>query len=93
MACKSQLRVDRKIFYVLCEIVRDTGGLSESRNMSLKEIVAIFLYTSTSFQDRVVRHYFIRSGESVSRNFHRCLLAFLKLHEHLLKKPTPGRRM
>ncbi|WOG95470.1 hypothetical protein DCAR_0414789 [Daucus carota subsp. sativus] len=33
--------------------------------------------------------YFHRSGESVSRQFNLCLLAVLKLHNHLLKKPIP----
>ena len=89
-ACKSQLRVDRRTFRVLCEMVRDIGGLKGSHNMSLEEIVALFLYTlAHHFKNRVVGHHFIRSGESVSRNFHRCLLAVLKLHEHILKKRTP----
>jgi len=90
VACRSELRMNRDTFYVLCEMVRDIGGLTGSRNMSLEEIVAMFLYTlSHKFKNRTVGNYFIRSGETVSRNFHRCLLAILKLHKHLLKKPTP----
>ena len=88
--CKSELRVNRQIFYVLCEMVRDIGGLSGTRNMSLEEIVAMFLYTlSHHFKNRTIGNHFFRSGESVSRNFHRCLRAVLKLHVQLLKKPTP----
>lgn len=88
--CKSELRVDRRTFYVLCEMVRDIGDLSDTRNMSLEEIVAMFLYTlAHHFKNRTIGNHFFRSGESVSRNFHRCLLAVLKLHEYLLKKPTP----
>jgi len=87
--CKSELRIDRKTFTVLCEMVRDIGGLSGSSNMSLQEIVAMFLYTlAHHFKNRTISSYFIRSGETISRHFHHCLLAILKLHNHLLKKPT-----
>ncbi|XP_057535251.1 uncharacterized protein LOC130813435 [Amaranthus tricolor] len=90
IVCKSELRVNRKTFYVLCEMVRDVGGLNGTRNISLEEIVAMFLYTlAHHLKNRTIRSHFFRSGESVSRNFHRCLLAVLKLHTHLLKKPTP----
>ena len=88
--CKSELRVDRKTFYVLCEMVSEIGGLKGTRNMSLEEIVAMFLYTlAHHLKNRTIGSHFFRSGESVSRNFHRCLLAVLKLHTHLLKKPRP----
>ncbi|XP_048497638.1 protein ALP1-like [Beta vulgaris subsp. vulgaris] len=71
-------------------MVRDIGGLNGTRNMSLEEIVAMFLYTlAHHLKNRTIGSHFFRSGESVSRNFHRCLLAILKLHTHLLKKPTP----
>ena len=88
--CKSELRMNRRTFNILCEMVRDVGGLTGIRYMSLEEIVAMFLYTlAHQFKNRTVGSYFYQSGETVSRNFHRCLLAVLKLHTHLLKKPTP----
>lgn len=88
--CISQLRMDRRTFSILCEMVRDVGGLEGSRNMSLEEIVASFLYIlSHHFKNRTVGRFFFRSPESVSRNFNACLLAVLKLHQLLLKKPTP----
>jgi len=90
VACKSELRMDRRTFYVLCEMIRDIGGLTGSKNMSLEEIVSMFLYTlAHKLKNRTLGTYFIRSGESVSRQFNRCLHAVLKLHTHLLKKPTP----
>ncbi|KAF7083488.1 hypothetical protein CFC21_087272 [Triticum aestivum] len=42
--CISQLRMDRRTFHILCEMVRDIGGLKGTRNTSLEEIVASFLY-------------------------------------------------
>ena len=58
--------------------------------MSLEEIVAIFLYTLAHHKkNRSVAHYFIRSGESVSRHFNHSLTNILKLNEYLLAKPRP----
>ena len=45
IACKNELRMNRKTFYTLCEMVRDKGGLRGTRNMSVEEILAMFLYT------------------------------------------------
>ncbi|KAK9698687.1 hypothetical protein RND81_08G123700 [Saponaria officinalis] len=81
MLCESDtlyrnfLRIDRRTFGVLLEMVRDVGGLSGTKNMSLEEIGA--------------GAYFYRSGETVTRQFHACLMAILKLHIVLFKKPTP----
>lgn len=89
-ACISQLRMDRRTFHILCEMVRDVGGLRGTRNTSLEEIVASFLYVlAHHFKNRTVRKFFYRSPEPVSRNFNACLLAVLKLHPLLLKKPEP----
>ena len=43
--CISELRMDRRTFFILCEMLRDVGGLKATRNMTLEEIVAQFLYT------------------------------------------------
>ncbi|TVU14720.1 hypothetical protein EJB05_38210, partial [Eragrostis curvula] len=39
--CISELRMDRRTFYILCEMVRDVGGLKATRNMTLEEIKSI----------------------------------------------------
>ncbi|KAF7042562.1 hypothetical protein CFC21_052128 [Triticum aestivum] len=44
VACIQELRMDRRTFHKLCEIVRVTGGLEGTRNTSLEEIVATFIY-------------------------------------------------
>ncbi|KAL2902328.1 hypothetical protein RDABS01_027410 [Bienertia sinuspersici] len=73
--CRNYLRINRYTFGVLLEMVRDIGGLNGTKNTCLEEIVAAA--------------HFYRSGETVSRQFHACLLAILKLHDVLLKKPPP----
>ncbi|XBI09171.1 hypothetical protein VPH35_136786 [Triticum aestivum] len=59
-------------------------------NTSLEEIVATFLYIiSHHLKNRTIKKFFYQSGETISRNFNKCLLAVLKLHNLLLKKPEP----
>ncbi|AQK76490.1 hypothetical protein ZEAMMB73_Zm00001d018570 [Zea mays] len=65
--CINDLRMDRRTFHILCDMLRDVGGL----------------------RNRTIGGFFLRSGETVSRNFNACLLAVLKLHQLLLKKPEP----
>nr|XP_017250299.1 PREDICTED: uncharacterized protein LOC108220916 isoform X3 [Daucus carota subsp. sativus] len=90
IGCINELRMNRSTVNVLCEMLRDIGDLRETKKMSLNETVAIFLYILAHHQkNRTSGNYFVRSGETISRQFNRCLLAVLKLHVHLLKKPSP----
>jgi hypothetical protein len=88
--CIYQLRMDRRCFKVLCSLVREIGGVKDSRNMSVDEMVAMFLHIlAHDEKNRAIHHDFQRSPESVSRNFHKILNAVLKLWRVLLKKPQP----
>jgi hypothetical protein len=88
--CISELRMDKIIFYILCEMLRDVGGHRGTRNMTLEETVAQFLYTlSHHLKNRTIGRFFFRSSETVSRQFNLCLLAILKLQHLLLKTPEP----
>ncbi|XP_057250682.1 protein ALP1-like [Beta vulgaris subsp. vulgaris] len=88
--CRNFLRINRRTFGALLEMIRDVGGLSGTKNMCLEEIVAGFLYTVAHHKkNRMIGAHFYRSGETVSRQFHACLRAILKLHDVLLKKPIP----
>ncbi|KAL3507361.1 hypothetical protein ACH5RR_032743 [Cinchona calisaya] len=87
--CISQLRMDRRTFTILCEMIRDVGSLRDIRNMTLEEIVAMFVYVLAHHKkNRTVAHKFLRRGETVSRHFNQCLLVLLKLHHMLLKIPV-----
>ena len=67
VSCKNELRMNRHTFNVLCEMLRDIGGLNGTRNMSIKEIVSIFLYMLAHHKkNRSIGQYFLRSGEIVS---------------------------
>jgi hypothetical protein len=66
--CISELCMDRRTFYILSEMLRDVGGLKGTRNMTLEEIVAQFLYTlSHHLKNRTIGRFFFQSGETVSR--------------------------
>ena len=50
VVCKSELRVNRKTFYVLCEMVRDVGGLNGTRNVFGGDCSYILVHVGTSFE-------------------------------------------
>ncbi|KAJ8444765.1 hypothetical protein Cgig2_011727 [Carnegiea gigantea] len=67
--CKSELCMNRRTFNILCEMVRDIGGLIGSRYMPLEDIVAMFLYTfAHPFKNTTVGSYFYQSGASARWN-------------------------
>ncbi|MFQ6661729.1 hypothetical protein Gotur_029779 [Gossypium turneri] len=64
--------------------------LKSSRNMFLNEQVAMFLHIiSHHLKNRVIKHHFNRSRETVSRSFHNILNAFIRLQDVLFKKAEP----
>lgn len=50
VSCRNELRVHSHTFGIISEMVRDMGGLSGTRNMSLRETVALSLYTLSLLQ-------------------------------------------
>ncbi|KAG8498679.1 hypothetical protein CXB51_005065 [Gossypium anomalum] len=75
------------IWLQLCTVAR---GLKSSRNMLIDEQVAMFLHIiSHHLKNRVIKHHFNRSGETVSRSFHNVLNAVIRLQDVLFKKAEP----
>ena len=59
ISCISELRVDRRTFDVLCEMLRDVASLKSIRNMPLEEMVAAFLYMlSHHLKNRTTGQFF-----------------------------------
>ncbi|XVF56330.1 hypothetical protein PTKIN_Ptkin06aG0110400 [Pterospermum kingtungense] len=89
-SCISQLRMNRAAFFKLCEMLQHIGGLKSTRNMNIDEQVAMFLHIiAHHVKNRVIRHNFQRSSETISRHFHNVLNAVMHLQEHLFRKPEP----
>ncbi|CAH9072188.1 unnamed protein product [Cuscuta epithymum] len=88
--CVDSIRMDRRAFYKLCNMVESIGLLRPTRNTPIEEMLASFLYILAHHtKNRVAKREFVRSGETISRHFNSVLLAILRLHEVLLKKPEP----
>ena len=65
--CVEQLRLNKHCFTVLCTNLREHCGLRDTRNITVEEAVAMFLYVlAHNFNNRTVNFNFIRSGETVS---------------------------
>ncbi|PPD89530.1 hypothetical protein GOBAR_DD13516 [Gossypium barbadense] len=66
------------------------GLTDDQRFMLVDEQVAMFLHIiSHHLKNRVIKHHFRRSGETVSRAFHSVLNAVICLQDVLFKKPEP----
>ena len=80
--CISQLRMDRRCFKKLCDMLERLGGLQPTRNMNIDEQVAIFLHmVAHNVKNRVVTCRLHRSGETISRLFTRlidCIHIYLR---------------
>ncbi|PPD70662.1 hypothetical protein GOBAR_DD32456 [Gossypium barbadense] len=88
--CIEQVRMNRAAFFKLCEMLESIGGLKSTRFMLVDEQVAMFLHIiSHHLKNRVIKHHFRRSEETVSRAFHSVLNAVIRLQDVLFKKPEP----
>ncbi|GAV82249.1 LOW QUALITY PROTEIN: DDE_4 domain-containing protein, partial [Cephalotus follicularis] len=88
--CYDKVRMDRRAFHILCQMLKSKGKLSNNKNSSVEDMVAMFLFMlGHHTKHRVIKADFVRSGETVSRQFNAMLNAVLMLHKELLKKPEP----
>ncbi|KAG8380837.1 hypothetical protein BUALT_Bualt06G0058000 [Buddleja alternifolia] len=88
--CIENLRMSRDAFSRLCYLLENAGGLTDSRNITVHEKVAMFLSVLGHHRrNRNVKEDFIRSGHTVSRYFHEVLKNLLKLYPLLLATPEP----
>ena len=82
--------MDRFAFKKLCSILQSIGNLKPMKNIDVDEQVAIFLHIlAHHVKNRVIKHRFGRSGESVSRHFNNVLHSIIRLQSEFLKKPEP----
>ncbi|XP_021759148.1 uncharacterized protein LOC110724059 [Chenopodium quinoa] len=85
--CREQLRLDIRCFEKLCHVLKTKGGLKTTRNVTIKEIVALFLHTlAHDLKNRTMQALFARSGETISRQFHVVLASMLKLGKYYIKQ-------
>ncbi|KAG8492926.1 hypothetical protein CXB51_010204 [Gossypium anomalum] len=88
--CIEHVRMNRTTFFKLCEMLQTLGKLKSSRNMLVNEQVAMFLHIiSHQLKNRVIKHHFNSSGETVNRSFHNVLNVVIRLQDVLFKKAEP----
>ncbi|XP_050938811.1 uncharacterized protein LOC127148658 [Cucumis melo] len=82
--------MDRRCFAILYYLLRTIGGLTSTEVVNVEEMVAMFLHIlAHDVKNRVIQREFMHLGETISRHFHMVLLAIIRLHDELLKKPQP----
>ncbi|KAG8377625.1 hypothetical protein BUALT_Bualt08G0052500 [Buddleja alternifolia] len=88
--CIDNLRMSRVAFARLCYLLEHIGGLVNSRYVTMKEKVALFLSILAHHKKiRIVCFDFKQSGQPVSNHFHAVLNAVSRLHTLLLVTPRP----
>ncbi|XP_061351124.1 protein ALP1-like [Gastrolobium bilobum] len=89
-ACIENTRMDRKSFHKLVWLVKTVGGLQPTRHMGVEEMVSIFLHIlAHDVKNRIIKRQFMRSGETISRQFSKVLLSVIRCHTLLFKRPEP----
>ncbi|XP_054824887.1 protein ALP1-like [Prosopis cineraria] len=72
----------------LCEKLRNTGIIKDSRNATIEEQVAKFLHVlGHNVRNRTMAFFFSRSRETISRHFH-VLQAIISLEAEYLVQPS-----
>jgi hypothetical protein len=90
IAAVANVRMDRRAFHKLCHLLVTEGGLTDTKHMTIEELVATFLHIiGHDVKNRVMYRQTSRSGETISRQFRRVLACVLRLHKILLKSPEP----
>uniref|UniRef100_A0A9I9EAE1 DUF8040 domain-containing protein n=1 Tax=Cucumis melo TaxID=3656 RepID=A0A9I9EAE1_CUCME len=90
LVCRQSTRMDRRCFAILCHLLRTIAGLTSTEVVDVEEMVAMFLHIlAHDVKNRVIQREFMRSGETIFRHFNMVLLAVIRLHQELLKKPQP----
>lgn len=83
--CIDKLRMDKNFFHTLFLLTKKIEGLTDSKNMSSSEKLAMFLNILAHHEKNTsIKIDYIRSGWSVSQAFNECLRAVLKLAPLLL---------
>ncbi|XP_038720129.1 uncharacterized protein LOC120012738 [Tripterygium wilfordii] len=83
--CLAVLRMDGRVFRDLCNDLSTRYGLEPSRELSVKEIVGMFVYTvGNGVGNRTVQDRFQHSGETVHRQFHNVLSSLIQMSDDII---------
>ncbi|KAK4404455.1 hypothetical protein Sango_0814100 [Sesamum angolense] len=89
-SCLRNLRIERNAFGRLCYLLEHSGGMSNTKHMTVAEQVAMFLSVIAHHKKNyAVKHDFLRSGRIVSMHFHVVLNTYYKMSYVFLAKAAP----
>jgi hypothetical protein len=81
--------MEKEIFLQLVEVLRDNNLLVNSREVSVEEQLAMFLFwLSTNASNRTVQERFQHSGETVSRYLNSVREAIISLSPRFIQLPS-----
>lgn len=89
--CLDSFRMDKHIFYKLCDILQAKGLLRHTNRIKIEEQIAIFMFIiGHNLRTRAVQELFRYSGETISRHFNNVLNAIMAISLDFFHPPGSG---
>ncbi|KAI4347272.1 hypothetical protein L6164_008096 [Bauhinia variegata] len=86
--CLENFRMDKHIFYKLCDILQAKGLLRHTNRIKIEEQLAIFMFIiGHNLRTRAVQELFRYSGETISRHFNNVLNAIMSISLDFFQPP------
>lgn len=86
--CLENFRMDKHVFYKLCDILQGKGLLRHTNRIKIEEQLAMFLFIiGHNLRTRAVQELFRYSGETISRHFNNVLNAVMAISIGFFQPP------
>uniref|UniRef100_A0A9I9EMA0 Nuclease HARBI1 n=1 Tax=Cucumis melo TaxID=3656 RepID=A0A9I9EMA0_CUCME len=86
--CLEHFRMDKHVFYKLCDILQAKGLLRHTNRIKIEEQLAIFMFIiGHNLRTRAVQELFRYSGETISRHFNNVLNAIMAISLDFFQPP------
>lgn len=86
--CLENFRMDKHVFYKLCDILQAKGLLRHTNRIKIEEQLAIFMFIiGHNLRTRAVQELFRYSGETISRHFNNVLNAIMAISLDFFQPP------
>lgn len=87
-SCLENFRMDKHVFYKLCDILQARGLLRHTNRIKIEEQLAIFMFiVGHNLRTRAVQELFKYSGETISRHFNNVLNAIMAISLDFFQPP------
>lgn len=86
--CLENFRMDKHVFYKLCDILQGKGLLRHTNRIKIEEQLAMFMFIiGHNLRTRAVQELFRYSGETISRHFNNVLNAIRAISLDFFQPP------